>query len=42
MTKKERDELSTIINDIQASEDKIDALERLYCTTKRLLNNVKK
>ena len=38
MTKKEREELIAIIDDIQESDDKIDMLERLYFTVKRMVN----
>lgn len=38
MTKKESEELIAIIDDIQESEDKIDVLERLYFTVKRMVN----
>ena len=38
MTKKEREELIAIIDDMQESDDKIDILERLYFTVKRMVN----
>lgn len=38
MTKKEREELIAIIDDMQESDDKIDMLERLYFTVKRMVN----
>lgn len=37
MTKAEREELSTIIEEIQNSDDKIDILERLYFTVKQMI-----
>lgn len=39
MTKAEREELSTIIEDIENSDDKIDILERLYFTVKQMVKN---
>lgn len=39
MTKAEREELSTIIEEIQNSDDKIDILERLYFTVKQMVKN---
>jgi hypothetical protein len=39
MTKAEREELSTIIEEIQHSDDKIDILERLYFTVKQMVKN---
>jgi hypothetical protein len=38
MTKKEREELIAIIDDVQESDDKIDVLERLLFTVKRMVN----
>lgn len=37
MTKAEREELSTIIEDIENSDDKIDILERLYFTVRQMI-----
>lgn len=37
MTKKEREELIAIIDDMQESDDKIELLERLYFTVKKML-----
>lgn len=37
MTKAEREELSTIIEDVENSDDKIDSLERLYFTIKQMI-----
>ena len=36
MTRKERELLTGICDDIEASDDKIDALERLYREIKRI------
>ena len=38
MTKKESEELIAIIDDFQESDDKIDVLERLLFTVKRMVN----
>ena len=38
MNKKEREELVSILDDIRDSDEKIDVLERLYSTVKRMLN----
>lgn len=38
MTKKEREELIAIIDDIRESDDNIDVLERLFFTVKRMVN----
>lgn len=38
MTKKEREELIAIIDDVKESDDKIDVLERLLFTVKRMVN----
>ena len=38
MTKKEREELIAIIDDVQESDDKIDVLERLLFTVKQIIN----
>lgn len=38
MTKKEREELIAIIDDVQESDDKIDVLERLLFTVKQMIN----
>lgn len=40
MTKSEREQLTSICNDIEDSDDKIDALERLYSAVKQLLKGV--
>jgi len=37
MTKAEREELSSIIKDIEKSDDKVDVLERLYFTVKQMV-----
>ena len=37
MNKREREELIGIITDIQESDDKIEVLERLYTTVKRMV-----
>lgn len=37
MTTKEREELIEIIDDVKESDDKIDVLERLYITVKRMV-----
>ena len=37
MTKAEREELSSIIEDVENSDDKIDILERLYFTVKQMI-----
>ena len=37
MTKREREILTSIIEDIQESDDKIDALERLYSVVKQMV-----
>lgn len=37
MTKKEREELIAIMDDMQESDDKIELLERLYFTVKKML-----
>lgn len=37
MTKAEREELGSIIEDIEKSDDKIDILERLYFTVKQMV-----
>lgn len=37
MTKKEREELIAIIDEVQESDDKIDVLERLLFTVKHLV-----
>lgn len=39
MTNAEREELSTIIEEIQNSDDKIDILERLYFAVKQMVKN---
>ena len=39
MTKAEREELSSIIEDIENSDDKIDILERLYFTVKQMVKS---
>lgn len=39
MTKAEREELSSIIEDIEKSDDKIDILERLYFTVKKMIKS---
>ena len=39
MTKAEREELSTIIEDVENSDDKIDVLERLYSTVKQMVKS---
>lgn len=38
MTKREKEILSSIIHDIDNSDDKIDPLERLYNEVKNMLN----
>ena len=42
MTKAEREELSTIIEDVENSDDKIDSLERLYFIVKQMVKKVNK
>jgi hypothetical protein len=37
MTKREKEILSSIIDDIDNSDDKIDPLERLYLSVKEML-----
>lgn len=37
MTKREKEILAEIVNEIQESDDKIDVLERLYIEVKRLV-----
>ena len=37
MTKREKEILSSIVNDIRKSDDKIDQLERLYSAVKNML-----
>lgn len=37
MTKAEREELNSIIEDVENSDDKIDVLERLYSTVKQMV-----
>ena len=37
MTKVEREELSSIIKNVENSDDKIDILERLYFTVKQMI-----
>ena len=39
MTKAEREELCSIIEDIEKSDDKIDILERLYFTVKQMVKS---
>ena len=38
MSKKEREDLISIIDDVQKSDNKIDVLERLLFTVKRMVN----
>ena len=37
MNRKEREILSSIINDVEESDDKIDVLERLYFEVKSMI-----